>query len=473
MNTMNEKTTSKIQALYDCIQKRPRPEDVAELILEAIEESGTGMSRSVRSALEKSAKGSMKRSIWGYSSMAADFARPKSKVENQVKVASALFGVEALSAEDSMNPEKIEAFVRMTSEKIHKVYGVSDFKGDRMNREQRHALGLFKNAHWYNKRFRLLARMEEKIQKLVWETRKYLFTRIGKSAQAVNIPFEDFAADLNTACLVAYLSARMSMRSTFTNTSQVRAYDEVAEALFDRAVNAGTVRYDVLAYVMPDEKVLKHISEDQKGRMLGTWWALLTDMADMLKECNTKLSVNKETMIVEKGNDSSTWNQVAGGWNQARSHWISLVHSMGIEGILDTVCPGKVLRLMAADVAYWHRISGGAVHPDTQVWAALPSPWEVVNGHHMCTRTMVEAACAKAGVSVDQWTGAKKDRKPVAYTPTPELVHGVSVTSPALAAMLRKAKGFSGKVSRGVPMSGLQIQRDADGFALKVDPVGV
>jgi hypothetical protein len=36
------------------------------------------------------------------------------------------------------------------------------------------------------------------------------------------------------------------------------------------------------------------------------------------------------------------------------------------------MCPGKVLRLMAADVAWWHRQSGGGLHQDTAVWKELP-----------------------------------------------------------------------------------------------------
>jgi hypothetical protein len=192
-----------------------------------------------------------------------------------VKVASVLFGVEEMTASACMDPDRVEAFVKSVSGVIHKVYGRSS-RGDRLNKEQRHKLGLYKCQRWYNKRFRILARMEEKLQKLVWNQRKYLFTRVGKSALATKIPFEDFSADVRTACLVAYLSARMSMRSVFTNKSQERAYDEVSEMLFNHAREKGTLRYDVAAYLMPDEKVLKHLTDEQKGLLLGRWWALLT-----------------------------------------------------------------------------------------------------------------------------------------------------------------------------------------------------
>jgi len=218
-----------------------------------------------------------------------------------------------MTASACMDPNKVEAFVRKVSETIFKVYGANDFKSNRLTKVERHALGLFKCQRWYNRRWRLLARMEKKIQRLAWNQRKYLFTRVGKGGLAVEIPFEDFAADVNTACLVAYLSARMSMRSAFTNTSQVRAYDNVSEMLYNRAVQKGTIRYDVVAYLMADEKVLRRLSDEQKGQMLGRWWALLTDMADMLHEYYRTAKFNRANMIVTKGNDSSTWNQVAGG----------------------------------------------------------------------------------------------------------------------------------------------------------------
>lgn len=451
----------KLVALYECVQTRPRPEDVAELVMDVL---GNTMTPSLRKALDQAAQHSMKRLGWSYSSMASDFARATTGVSKQVGVASILFNVTPLSATDAMDPDKIEAFIRAVSPAISKAYG-SDV---RLNKQQRHAVGLFKCQRWYNKRFRLLMRMERKLKKFAWERRKYLFTRVGKSALAVNIPFEDFAADVPTACVVAYLSARMSMRSTFTNTSQERAYDTITKALLDFAEEQGGIRWDVLAHVMPDAEVLVHLTEEQKGRLIGQWWALLTDMADMLHECYSKEHFDLKRMVVSRGNDSSTWNQVAGGWNKAREGWISLVHAMGMESLLDEFCVGKVMRLMAADVARWHLVSGGDVHPDTKVFAELPFPWDVMHGRARCTREDVEAACRKHGVNPDAWTGARKGREAVEFRPTPELVHGVAVSSPDLAKLLRKAGVFSGRGTKG-DIPEFSVRRDASGFALEAE----
>jgi len=59
-----------------------------------------------------------------------------------------------------------------------------------------------------------------------------------------------------------------------------------------------------------------------------------------------------------------------------------------------------------------------------------------------------------------------------AFSPTPELVHGVAVTSPALAAVLRKAGWFSGKAVTALPEGtpAVDVVRDDKGFALSARP---
>ena len=50
---------------------------------------------------------------------------------------------------------------------------------------------------------------------------------------------------------------------------------------------------------------------------------------------------------------------------------MALLYALDMDEVLDQMCPGKVLRLMAADVAFWHRAVGGGLEPDTAVWAEL------------------------------------------------------------------------------------------------------
>jgi hypothetical protein len=81
---------------------------------------------------------------------------------------------------------------------------------------------------------------------------------------------------------------------------------------------------------------------------LGTWFRILHDLATLLEEVWRTTEIDCETLSVRRGNDSSTWNQAAGAWNKAREHWIVFLHAMGMSRLLEDLCPGKVLRLMAA-----------------------------------------------------------------------------------------------------------------------------
>ena len=130
----------------------------------------------------------------------------------------------------------------------------------------------------------------------------------------------------------------------------------------------------------------------------------------------------------------------------------------GADGLLEPFCPGKVMRLMAADLAYWHQSSVGDVDPDTKVWAFLPMPWDVISGKTRCTRADVEGACRETGVdpAARGWTAPRAHGAVAEFKPTPELVHGVEVADPQWAALLRRAGVFSGKrITPG--MDGIEI----------------
>ncbi len=118
-----------------------------------------------------------------------------------------------------------------------------------------------------------------------------------------------------------------------------------------------------------------------------------------------------------------------------------------MEDLFDAMWIGKAMRLMAADVAAWHRVTGGGLDPGTLVWADLPRPWEVLTGDARCSRADVAAACAKYGLDPVKsgWIAPRPPRKAVPFRPTPELIHGVTVGSPYLATALKKAGWYSGK----------------------------
>jgi hypothetical protein len=128
---------------------------------------------------------------------------------------------------------------------------------------------------------------------------------------------------------------------------------------------------------------------------------------------------------------------------------------------------------MAADVAAWHRLSGGQLEPDTLVWAELPAPWEVFSGEAACPLTLVESVCRKHNVDPIKkgWIYPRTDRKTVQFQPTPELVHGVAVSHPEIALALRKAGWFSAKYKeQKLPENTPEfiVHRDATGAAIGV-----
>ena len=210
-----------------------------------------------------------------------------------------------------------------------------------------------------------------------------------------------------------------------------------------------------IAHVLPTREVICHLDDDQKGVLLAEYFDLMHDAALFLKELWETNDLG-EDMVVRRGNDSTTWNVTAGAWNKLRQGWFSLMYDLGMVDAVEQMCPGKVLRLMAADVAWWHRQSGGGLHEDTTVWKELPRPWEVLSGTVTCPKSLVDAVCQKHGLNPVKsgWSAARPGRHVERFTPTPELVHGVVVGSPLLAAVFRKAGVFSGKSAKpSVPLS--------------------
>jgi hypothetical protein len=456
--------------LFEAINLRRRPEDVAQMILEILEGALTSEERRI---LDRAAAGSIKRSLMKFTSMMEDFARPVAP-ERQVRKAIELFSTAyAMTTEECADAVRVEAFICHISQEIQKTLDRSDFLHDRLNRLERESAGLDISKRRYNKLFRHLTRLERTLKTYSREQKKYEFTRIGKSNLAGRISWEEFSRDQNSACFIAYYVSRCNLRSEFTIFGQQRPYDEIADMLFARCKqDMNKANWWTIAYVFPDAFVLSQLTEGQKGQLLGIWLSILYDIASLLREVWEHSGINRETMIVRRGNDSSTWNNTANAWNKARTSWIALLQALGMNEELDSMCFGKVLRLMAADVAAWHQLSGGDLDPDTQVWSEIPLPWEVLSGETGCTKTMIEEVCRKHGVDPVKkgWT-APPQKQVVEFRPTPELVHGVTVSNPLLAAAIKRAGWFSGK--RAIPLpedhSTVHVPRDRHGFVLGVE----
>jgi hypothetical protein len=431
--------------LYDGLFSRAMPETVAAQLAALPELAGDGP---LQALIGERACGRGRRS-----SMPESWFEPVD-LRKKIRVAKALFAGTIAGANDPRaaispeedDPKKIFDFIHYLAETLHKSPHRVSFLKDRCNREGRADLGLDYGNHAYNKRFRLLNRMAAHLQKYRKE-RRFLGYRIaGKVGLIADIAFEDFASDVGSAAFVAYFAARKRRRSVFTNLAQDRPFDDLCAALIDRC-EGRPANWELIARVYPEPAVLARLDDAARGRLLGRWLMVLRDLAEDLAEIWQRSAIDLDTMVVRRGNDSSSWNIAAQAWNAARTGWLAFIRAMGTDNLIDKFLPGKVLRLMAADVAAWHRISGGAVHPDTAVWSELPAPWEVMRGRAMCDRGIVEAACRRAGIDpvASGWSAPAVPREAVAYRPTPELVHGVEIASPEMAALLRKLGWFSGK----------------------------
>lgn len=269
-------------------------------------------------------------------------------------------------------------------------------------------------------------------------------TAYGKSRLAHTVAYEDFAACQKTAAFVAYYTARLGMRTLFTNQAQARPMDTIALALLGAALSSPTCRPDVIATVLTQQRVLRRLTPEQQGHLLGVTHAHLVATARTLRNAYDPA---RTTMVVRRGDDSSSWNSASRAFNQARTGLLNLTGALGLEHLMRQSCPGKVPALIASDVAAWHEQDGGSGHVDVKIFADLPMPWDVVLDGVECTAQQVEAACAAHGVDATAtgWTQPYRQDGPEAPAPAPDLVHGCVVASPQLALALRAAGWFSGQ----------------------------
>ena len=433
-----------MERLFATLRQRRRPEDVAQMILELRDRE---LTQGEAALLQKAARGALKRQMFGSTSMPQEFARPVGMQKQAAKAAQLFVSATPPPAALCESPAAMETFVRDLGQEIQKAYGRSHFLYDRLNKEARKAAGLDVSKRRYNKLFRHLRRMEAKSATLTRELQKREFQQIGKAGLAHRLSWESFAADPDAACFVAYYAARCRLRSEFTVFGQQRPFDEIAAMLLARCQRSRAANWQAIASVYPSQETLGHLTDAQKGELLAQWFALLQDIGSLLAQLWEQNSITRATMIVGRGNDSTTWNNTAGAWNKARDNWMELVYALGLESLLERLCFGKTLRLMAADVVAWHRSAGGGLDPNTVVWNEVPLPWEVLSGRAACNKAQIEAACGKAGLDAEKsgWVAPRPRTQIAPFRPTPELVHGVTVSSPHLAALLRKAGYFSGK----------------------------
>jgi hypothetical protein len=333
-----------------------------------------------------------------------------------------------------------------------------------------HRSGPFRSKRAFNKRIRFLHRFVAKVARFERMATFERLSRVAKTRLAMLIEREAFLADPRTAAFVAWMTARLGRRSVFTCGSQDRAFDQVAAELL-RGLGP-KAHWFTVAQVHPAPEVLAKLSAQDQGRLLGSWHQVMVQAATVLDGLARTGRYDLERFVVRRGNDSSSWNGAAGAFNKAREGWLNTARALGHGAMLDALLPGKALRLMAADVVAWHRTMKQPLDPDTRVAARLPKPWAVVLGRVPCGRAQVLAACKAEAVTGRGWFEPRRG-KVARSTLTRELVHGVEVSSPALAATLRRAGAFAGPSKAGRLRAGRvpAFERVLLGDRVRVEPL--
>jgi hypothetical protein len=428
-----------LDRLYDSLDARPRPEDVAALVLEA----HPSLTRRERTVIGEVAAHAGRRH--GFSGMSDDYARPVGATR-QVAAARRLFGVDG-GAVDVDDPISVLEFAALAGSEINWDPAHTDFLTDRLNREARASAGVELSKRQYNRRFRMLRRISAKASRMERARKMRGITMLAAAGFVGAIDHDRFRADPDAACFVAYYTARRKLRREFTLAGRQNPFDQVADALFARCTARGGTDWAMVALACPTWDVLRRLRPEQLGELLGRWSAATRSVASSLAALWQSSDIDKATMVVRRGVDSSTWNALAGAYNAARTGWIACLHASGLTSLAEDAWPGKVMRVMAADLVGWHWGSGGGLHPDTSVWSRLPLPWEVLDGTVACSRADVEAACREHRVEPEKsgWTAPRTHGAIARFRPTPELVHGVAVSDPLWAMVLRRAHAFSGK----------------------------
>jgi hypothetical protein len=439
-----------LEELHGTLDKRAMPEAVAGIMQDNAPDLGLPAATLLELRRVASA-----RSPWQVSSMSDDFERVPD-CRDQLEAAGRLCGVD-ISDVDPADPEQIRDLIDAQGFMLGGWRSGADWKTGRLNGEQRAGFRnrlavphpALSSKRQYNRCIRALRHLDGKRTRMLRGQQLRRLVLTGRSGFACDIPFERFAADPVAACFIAYYTARKNRRRLFTLAAKENPVDYLAQGLLRQCERDPGTDWEMIAWVHPQPEILGRLTDEQRGALMGRWRAVMRDAACELEQA-WPAGVNKLSMIVRRGMDSSTWNTMASAYNAARAGWLNCVTASGASAMLEASCPGKVMRLMAADLAAWHRYSGGDVDPDTKVWAFLPMPWDVISGAAACTRADVEGACREMGVDAEArgWTAPRAGGAVAVFTPTPDLVHGVEVADPQWAALLRHAGVFSGKTIR-------------------------
>lgn len=464
-----------IEQLHRSLDMRVNPEAICGMILNV---PGTGLMPAQRRILERAANSRPGR----YSSMSDDFERPV-PAEHKVRTLLTLLEGKELAG-DVVARMAGDPWLLRGQLRVMATFLGWNPSADLDGRPDRNtvvaAYRLSRRRH--NRVVRQMRRTEERAIRLQQQILLRQMTMVGRSGLAYSITLDEMRADPAAACFVAYWVAQRNRRRAFTLAGRDNPFDQIAEILLAQCQARGDqTDWWMVARAYPQPVVVARLNDTDRGALMGRWSTFMRLGADLLHDAyelwptrdveplvpdqmweshpdlmpppekrgaRTEKVVDRQTMIVAKGVDSSTWNTVAQAYNAARSGWMNCLGASGSLDLLRYMCPGKAMRLMAADLAYMHTAHGSSLDPETQVWAELPPPWEVLGGVSLLGADSVETVCEQYSVDphAKGWTAPRQVAGDVAeWKPTPELVHGIELADPLWAGLLRRSGAFSGK----------------------------
>lgn len=296
----------------------------------------------------------------------------------------------------------------------------------------------------YLKRLRAVASFEAKIKRV----QQALISRNGLMTAKSRLAREVQADKLNDYALayVAYVTARANRRTRFQLTTQSKAFDSIADGLFHLLPK--DTAWEEIVLVSPVESLLSRLDSEALGVITARFYSDMVFWANQLASEWEKLPEDVQVSgIVCQGTNSTDFNSYAGAYNTMRSAWIASMSVAGLTKTFDNYLPGKAIRLLAGDLVRWNTYEGGSVSLDFDLFQKLPYPWLVVNAQAELNRSlMVEADVLTEDKLISGgWVSTRKNLELEIPEADPALVHGVTVSDPEFAKLLRKIGVFSAK----------------------------
>jgi hypothetical protein len=475
-----------IERLHWAVQSRVTPEAVCGIIIQTL---GARLLPAQRRLLHRAAASGAGQ----YSSMGDDFERPVPLTHKVTVLAELLsqHGVDdeaVLVGRDDIPAEKLEELAQDPWKLLGELRHIAPFVGwhpgsdfgARLNRDRREMGGIRLSRRRYNRLIRHLLRTQAQAKRMGPQILLHQLVRVSRSGLATYITVDEMRADPFAAAFVAYWTAQRNRRRAATTAGRDNPFDVIAEMLLQVCARRADTDWWMIARAYPQPGVVASLDDFHRGHLVGQWLSFMRVAAGILRGLyeawpdvdvppvmpdsmwagrpglmpsrqarggKTVKAVDLATMAVVPGIDSSTWNTAAAAYNAARGAWLNCIAASGALGLLDAACPGKAMRVIAGDVAAWHRNEGSGGESQTRVWADLPLPWRVIAGDEQCPAELVEARCWEHGVDpqASGWTAPRQHAGVVSgWAPTPELVHGVEVADPLWAGLLRRSGLWSG-----------------------------